>query len=139
MFALMPALAIDSALRVAFGARLRELRKKRSWTLKEVAARLGVRHTHVIKYESGVHAPPLEKIAQLSELFGVSADYLITGKTLDNSQILSSHLLERLRALQNTPSGDQETAVNVIDALIAKNRMASALQPVAPNPLSPTG
>jgi transcriptional regulator with XRE-family HTH domain len=139
MLGLMPAFAVDASLRTAFGARLRELRKNRGWTLKEVATRLGVRHTHIIKYESGVHAPPLEKIAQFADIYGVTVDYLITGKHPDQTPLTSLPLLERFKALQNAPNHDQETAVSVIDALIAKNRVATALLPVAPRPMSPTG
>jgi len=134
----MPALAIDAKLRAAFGARLRELRKQRGWTLKEVGVRLGVRHTHVIKYESGVHAPPLEKIAQFAELFGVTVDFLVSGRQPDNQPIMSIPLLERFRAIEAASPDDQTTIVNVIDAVIAKNRMASALRPIAPMPLAHT-
>ena len=77
---------------------------------------------------------PVEKLAQLAALFGVSVDYLITGQQPDNRPITSLPLLERFRALETVPSDDQTTVVNVIDAVIAKNRMASALQPVAPKP-----
>ena len=47
---------------------------------------------------------------------------------------ISLHLLERFRALESTPPDDQTTVVNVIDAMIAKNRVANALRPVAPRP-----
>ena len=139
MLAFMPALAVDPVLRTAVGSRIKELRKSHAWTMKELAGRLGVRHTHLAKYEAGMHAPPLEKLAQLADLFGVSVDYLVTGRQPDNRPIASLPLLERFRALENVPRDDQTTVVNVIDAVIAKNRVASALQPVAPMPLARAG
>jgi len=132
MLGLMPALSADPALRAAVGARIKDLRKARGWTMKDLAGRLGVRHTHLSKYESGLHAPPLEKLVQLGDLFGVTVDYLVTGRQPDGQPITSMHLLERFRALEAAPADDQTTVVNVIDAVIAKNRVASALKPVAP-------
>ncbi len=136
MLGLMPTLAVDPVLRAAVGGRIKELRKSRGWTMKELAARLAVRHTHLSKYEAGLHAPPLEKLTQLTELFGVSLDYLIFGRQPDSQPITSMHLLERFRALEGAPPDDQTTVVNVIDAMIAKNRVASALRPVAPRPVA---
>ena len=100
--------------------------------MKELAAQLGIRHTHLSKYEAGLHAPPLEKLVHLADLFAVTVDYLVTGRQSDDQPIISLHLLERFRALEAAPADDQHTIVNVIDAVIAKNRVASALMPVAP-------
>jgi transcriptional regulator with XRE-family HTH domain len=132
MFALMPALHSDPNLRVAVGGRIKSLRKARGWTMKELAAQLSVRHTHLSKYESGLHAPPLEKLAQLAEIFAVTFDYLVAGRQPNDQPVTSLHLLERFRALEAVPADDQHIVVSVIDAMIAKNRMASALKPVAP-------
>ena len=131
---IMPAIAADSVLRHALGQHIKDLRKSHGWTMKELASKIGIGTTHLNKYEAGIHAPPVEKLAQLAGLFGVSVDYLITGQQPDNRPITSLPLLERFRALETVPSDDQTTVVNVIDAVIAKNRMASALQPVAPRP-----
>jgi transcriptional regulator with XRE-family HTH domain len=139
MIAGMPALSVDPVLRAAVGARIKELRKQRGWTMKELAAKLGILHTHLAKYEAGLHAPPLEKFVQLAGLFGVSVDYLITGRQADARPIQSIHLLERFRALEAAPADDQTAVAHVIDAMIAKNRMSSALLPVAPKPASLTG
>ena len=136
---IMPALAANPALRQALGQRIKDLRKSHGWTMKELASQISVGTTHLNKYEAGIHAPPVEKLAQLATLFGVSVDYLITGHQPDDRPISSLPLLERFRALESVPSDDQATIVNVIDAVIAKNRMASALRPVAPRPLAHTG
>ena len=87
-----------------------------------------------------MHAPPLEKIAQLAELFGITVDYLVTGRTPDNQPISSIPLLERFKALAEAPPEDQTTVVNVIDALISKNRVMTALRPLPPmTPLAHVG
>ena len=74
----------------------------------------------------------LEKLAQLAEIFAVTFDYLVAGRQPNDQPVTSLHLLERFRALEAVPADDQHIVVSVIDAMIAKNRMASALKPVAP-------
>ena len=132
MLAHLMAQLTDDEIRKAFGARLKALRKKHGLTQKEAAAHIGAQATHLNKYESGIHAPPLAKIALLAERYGVTLDYLILGHEPDEVTITNLHLLERFRALQEADKDDQDTVVRVIDAMIAKNRVANALRPVTP-------
>ena len=39
----------------AFGARLKELRKQKGWTQKELGGRVEIRFSQLNKYESGLH------------------------------------------------------------------------------------
>ena len=54
-----------------------ENRKKNGWSQEELAEKLGVSRQSVSKWESAQAVPDLKKILQLSEVFGVSTDYLI--------------------------------------------------------------
>ncbi len=54
-----------------------DLRKKQGWSQEELAEQLGVSRQSVSKWESGMSVPDLNKIIAMSELFGVSTDYLI--------------------------------------------------------------
>ena len=54
-----------------------ENRKKNGWSQEELANKLGVSRQSVSKWESAQAVPDLKKILQLSEVFGVSTDYLI--------------------------------------------------------------
>jgi transcriptional regulator with XRE-family HTH domain len=120
----------DNDIRASFGARLKALRKERKLTQKEAAAQIGVQATHLNKYEAGMHAPPLEKIIALADLYSVSLDFLITGNAKEAQQLKNTRLFERFQALEDFPRDDQETIVKVIDAMIAKNRIEKALQAV---------
>lgn len=53
------------------------LRKKNGWSQEELAVQLGVSRQAVSKWESTSSIPDLDKIMKLSELFGVSTDYLL--------------------------------------------------------------
>ena len=54
-----------------------DLRKKAGWSQEELADKLGVSRQSVSKWEGAQSVPDMNKILQLSSLFGVSTDYLL--------------------------------------------------------------
>lgn len=54
-----------------------DLRKKSGWSQEELAAKLNVSRQAVSKWEGAQSVPDLERILQMSRLFGVSTDYLL--------------------------------------------------------------
>lgn len=57
--------------------KIMELRKSRGWSQEELAERLDVSRQSVSKWESGASTPEPDKIVAISEIFGVSTDYLL--------------------------------------------------------------
>ena len=57
--------------------KIMQLRKKASWSQEELAEQLGVTRQSVSKWEGAQSLPDLEKILQMSRLFGVSTDFLL--------------------------------------------------------------
>lgn len=53
------------------------LRKKYGWSQEELAERLDISRQSVSKWESGASIPDLERIVGMSQLFGVTTDYLL--------------------------------------------------------------
>ncbi len=60
-----------------FADKIIELRKKVGWSQEELAVQLGVTRQSVSKWEGAQSVPDLEKIVQMSHLFGVTTDYLL--------------------------------------------------------------
>lgn len=54
-----------------------KLRKQNGWSQEDLAARLNVSRQSVSKWESMASIPDLDKIVKLSQIFGVSTDYLL--------------------------------------------------------------
>ena len=54
-----------------------ELRKKSGWSQEELAEKIHVSRQSVSKWEGAQSVPDLEKIILLSQIFGVSTDYLL--------------------------------------------------------------
>ncbi len=63
----------------AVGRRLREVRGF-DMSQEEFAAKLGISQSQLSKYERGLIAPPANVLASLKTKFGVSIDWLLTGK-----------------------------------------------------------
>ena len=54
-----------------------DLRKKNGWSQEELAEKLGVSRQAVSKWEGAQSVPDMTRVLQMSELFGVSTDYLL--------------------------------------------------------------
>lgn len=64
-----------------FGERIRRLRKERRLKQEQVAVALQVNRKAVSHYENDIREPSFETLVRLSELFHVSADYLLGMQT----------------------------------------------------------
>lgn len=62
---------------MTFGEKIRYLRKKKSWTQKELADRLGLSTRTIVSYEGGQSYPKSRSIYEdLSQIFDVDVNYL---------------------------------------------------------------
>ena len=62
-----------------FAEHLMALRKQRGWSQEELGSQIGVTRQTVSKWEMGQSTPELEKLVELSRLFGMSIDQLVGG------------------------------------------------------------
>lgn len=70
----------------AFTGRLRDLRIQSGLTQAEVSCRLNIQRATYSNYENEKRMPPLEILAALAELYGVSMDYIIRGVEPANTE-----------------------------------------------------
>ncbi|HLQ75532.1 MAG TPA: helix-turn-helix transcriptional regulator [Alloiococcus sp.] len=76
-----------------------QLRKEQGWSQEELAEQLGVSRQSISKWESAQSVPDVGRIIELSELFGVSTDYLVKDDIEQKDDVLyedDSSLLKRL-------------------------------------------
>lgn len=64
---------------MTFAEKLTELRKQHGWSQEELGFKLGVTRQTVSKWELGSTTPEMEKLAAMSDLFGITTDELIKG------------------------------------------------------------
>lgn len=101
------------------GSRIAVLRRAKGWSQSELARRLQVSPSAVGMYEQGRREPAAEVLVSLSELFGVTVDYLLTGKvtpeSCESAQKAFDAMLQeaqvRLAKRKDLPLSRQELAV----------------------------
>ena len=86
---------------MTFSEKLTQLRRREGLSQEQLADRLEVTRQSVSKWESGAAMPELVKLISLSELFGVSIDYLVKEniKEPEKKTPDTSRLEQRLDAL----------------------------------------
>ena len=91
------------------GSKLKNLRKEKQLTQKQIADRIGLAISAVSSYESGTRYPSYDVLIRLAHIFHVSTDYLlgVTDK----------------REIDVTGLNDQEVELisQIIDILRSKN------------------
>lgn len=85
---------------------VKELRKEKKLTQKQLAVALGISATCYAGYEQGYREPNIEMIKKMSDFFGVSVDYLLGrsddfGNINTNADLSSeeSEIIETFRSL----------------------------------------
>ena len=94
-----------------------DLRKKAGWSQEELAEKLGVSRQSVSKWEGAQSIPDMNKILQLSTIFGVSTDYL---------------LKDSLEAAEPLPAEDAETEGATFVSMEEANAFLAYKQESAP-------
>ena len=74
----------------SIGKRIATLRKEKGWTQVELAEKLSVSDKTVSKWESDGGYPEISQLPVMANIFGVSIDYLMTGKTPEKEIITMS-------------------------------------------------
>jgi len=102
------------------GARIAALRRQAGFSQAELAQRLGISASAVGMYEQGRREPAADLLVALADIFGVSVDYLLTGRPgteqelqkADQTVLSSMAELERkLNRRRTTPFSRQELTV----------------------------
>jgi len=117
-----------------FGERLRELRKKRGITQKQLATKFKISESAVGMYERGEREPPLELINRLADFFDVPTDWLLgRSDTLNpisnrenNKKLadLDENVYALARNLQDLDSESKEALWKIVEAMRKRGREA---------------
>lgn len=78
------------------GTRIKELRKQKKLTQKELGKRLGVSDVSVLKWENGQNTPKYEHIHELAFELDTTADFLVYGKNNNSVDVTDFRPVSRL-------------------------------------------
>ena len=68
--------------RMAYGERIKRLRTGRELTQEQLAEKINVSRTYIVKIENGLQIGPIEIAIELAMFFDVSMDFLLLGKEI---------------------------------------------------------
>ena len=105
-----------------YGHIIRALRKQRKMTQKELADLLGFdSSSSVAMLEKEVRGPSADILLKLSEIFGVSTDYIL-GKTVEEQPGEIDKLAQEMDALctklSKLPENDRDKLLKMIDIML---------------------
>lgn len=103
---------------MSLGERIKEQRKLLGITQSELAYRVGLTVDSIRGLEGNRRKPSIEILEKLTDLFHVSADYLLGKESWD--EMVSDLQKELLDVFPKLPSDDQEVVLELIRKLINK-------------------
>ena len=86
---------------VKMGSFLAELRKEHNLTQAELGEKLGVTNKTISRWETGSYMPPVEMLAELSNLYNLTINELLSGKKLtteEYKEMAETNIKETLKA-----------------------------------------
>ena len=107
-----------------------ELRKKEGWSQEELAEKLSVTRQSVSKWEGAQSIPDLDKVVQMSRLFGVTTDYLLKDE-LEESQPAECDAAPVLRRVTMAQTSDYLALRRAAAPKMALATMLCVFSPIA--------
>ena len=113
------------------------LRKRAGWSQEELANQLGVSRQSVSKWESGASIPDLEKILRLSQIFGVSTDFLLRDDVEPEQPSMEPELppAQPYAPVQHITLDQANAYLDTARAVAGKIALGVALCVLSPTPL----
>ena len=108
--------------------KIMNLRKKAGWSQDELAAQLNVTRQSVSKWEGAQSIPDMERIVQMSRLFGVTTDFLLKDE-LESEELGSS---EPESALRRVTMEEASSYLSIRKADAPKIALATLLCIISP-------
>ena len=116
--------------------KIMELRKKNGWSQEELASQMGVSRQAVSKWESAASIPDLDKILRLSQLFGVSTDYLLK-ESVEPEEVdeMAAEAWEYEETVRTVPLEEANTYLDTVRATAGKIALGVSLCILSPTVL----
>jgi transcriptional regulator with XRE-family HTH domain len=109
---------------MALGERIRQLRKEAGLSQADLAEKIGADPGRVSRYEAGRITPSADALVRLAETLNVSIDHLLIDAVPRRPLHSAEDALgDHLAAVAELPPDDLASLLNVIDGLVAKNRL----------------
>lgn len=117
---------------MTIGDKILNMRKARGWSQEELADQVGVTRQAVSRWEANSAKPDADKIVDICDLFGVSADYLLRDKYAGEGELADSTTTQETAISQPSVTATQILGILMIISTIlifAALGIMSAIEP----------
>jgi transcriptional regulator with XRE-family HTH domain len=121
----MTQMTVEKSNNVGFAKRLKLLRVEKDLSQKDIATRIDVHFTTYGDYERGETMPTAETLRKLSNILGVSIDYLLEGKETEPvvADVHDQMLVEMFKEINTLKTPRKEFVKDVISALLTNEKV----------------
>lgn len=93
----------DMSQKSTLGSRIIDLRKAKSWSQTELAAKVGVSYAQIGRYETKGSQPPAEVLKKIADALDTTVDFLINGNTEDkaNAALKDAEVIRYFKEVDN--------------------------------------
>jgi len=108
-----------------FSERIRELRRQKNLSQTEMGKIVGLHYTHISRYERGLSIPASDTLKRLAEGLGVTADYLIEGKTNEvaKAKLEDKDLLQMFKEVESLQEDDKMVVKKLLNAFLTNKKI----------------
>lgn len=108
-----------------FGRRLARLRKAKGYSQAELGEAIGISQRMVAYYEGQTDRPPAQLLLPIARTLRISLDELLGLRDAKDAPApKNTRLLRKLRLVEELPRKDQKHVLDMIDALLTRQRVA---------------
>lgn len=102
------------------GTRIQELRKNSKLSQTDLADKIGISKSQMIRYENKGVQPPADILSKLADIFSVSIDFLIHGNNDQKAQatLKNNELLNQFKQVEELPEDEQITVLKFLGAYL---------------------
>ncbi len=111
------------------GKRIQRLRKDAKLTQGQLADKIRISLTQLVRYETKGVQPNADTLKNLSDIFDVSIDFLVNG-TIDDkatNSINDQELLSQFKKVENLPADKKKLVIEFLDAFLFKTNVQQQL------------
>ncbi|MBR8673105.1 helix-turn-helix domain-containing protein [Lactococcus lactis] len=98
-----------------FSTRLKELRKKKGLTQKELAEKIGIQQGGYTNWETGKREPKLETVVQLAKILEATTDYLLGFDDVNLFELNDEQLIDIQKEYTDFPLTPEEIRDEMIN------------------------
>lgn len=114
---------------MAIHTKIKDLRKEKGWSQKELAGKLDMHPVNMTKLEKGQNMPSVDTLIRMSDVFNVSIDYLLSDEVMQKGSAIlqDKELLEAFAKVERMDDKNKILIKEFLDAFIIKQQLGDMI------------